>query len=268
MDAQPPKPAPTLSALVVCHNEEDNLDDCLAALAFCDEIVVVLDRCTDRSAAIAAKYTDRLIPGAWPIEGDRRNTGLDACTGDWVLEVDADERIPPALVTEIRGAIASGHDGYFSIPVHNYVGGRLVRYGWGGSIGVNSVARLSRKGAKRWGRQRVHPRVTLSGTRRMLTVPLDHKVDTSISDMIARLDRYTTARAQDLRESGDIGSYAGNVRRIFSRFWKCYVGRKGYREGGWGLLIALMAALYPILSYLKARLEPDDQVPPPGDRPG
>ena len=63
-------------------------------------------------------------------------------------------------------------------------------------------------------------------------------------------------RAQDLRDSGDIGSFAHNLRRIVSRFWKCYVGRRGYREGAWGFLIALCAALYPILSYLKARLEP------------
>ena len=73
--------------------------------------------------------------------------------------------------------------------------------------------------------------------------------------MLRRLDRYTSARAQDLRDSGDIGSYGRNLRRIPSRFWKCYVGRKGYREGQWGFVIALCAALYPILSYLKARLE-------------
>ena len=64
-------------------------------------------------------------------------------------------------------------------------------------------------------------------------------------------------RAQDLRDSGDIGSYGHNLRRIVSRFWKCYVGRRGYREGPYGFLIALCAALYPILSYLKARLEPE-----------
>ncbi len=74
--------------------------------------------------------------------------------------------------------------------------------------------------------------------------------------MLRRLDRYSSARAQDLRDSGDIGSYGRNIRRIPSRFWKCYVGRKGYREGPWGFLIALCAALYPILSYLKARLDP------------
>ena len=70
--------------------------------------------------------------------------------------------------------------------------------------------------------------------------------------MLIRLDRYTTSRAQDLRRSGDIGTYRRNLRRIFSRFWKCYIGRRGYREGPYGFLIALCAALYPILSYLKA----------------
>ena len=69
--------------------------------------------------------------------------------------------------------------------------------------------------------------------------------------------RYTSARAADLRQSGDIGTLAGNFRRLFSRFFKCYVSRKGYREGPHGVLIALCAGLYPLLSYLKARLESD-----------
>ena len=78
-----------------------------------------------------------------------------------------------------------------------------------------------------------------------------------ISDMIRRLDSYSTARARDLRESGDIGGLPNNIRRLFSRFFKCYVMRKGYREGGYGLLVALFAGLFPLLSHLKARLEKD-----------
>src|SRR5207245_9834697 len=84
---------------------------------------------------------------------------------------------------------------------------------------------------------------------------LVHHVDRNISDMLRRLDRYTSLRAQDLRESGQIGTFAHNLRRIAPRFWKCYIPRRCYREGPWGFLIALCAALYPILSYLKARLE-------------
>mgnify|MGYP001947880020 CR=1 FL=1 len=248
-------PGPRLSALVVAHNEEQQLADCLDRLGFADEIVVVLDRCTDRSEEIARRYTDRIISGAWPIEGDRRNAGIDACTGDWVLEVDADERVTPELAAEARRAIATAPFGYFVVPYDNYVGSTCVRYGWGAQIGVSAAIRLFARGAKRWGRQRVHPKLELKGRKMALEARMVHYVDASISDMIRRLDRYTTLAAQDMRESGDTGSFFHNIRRIFSRFWKCYVARKGYREGKYGFLIALMAGLYPILSYLKAKLE-------------
>ena len=246
---------PRLSALVVAHNEAAQLADCLKPLAFADELVVVLDRCTDASRDIAAAHGAKLVEGAWPLEGDRRNTGLDACSGDWILEVDADERVPAALGPEIRATIAKAPPGHFLIPFDNYIGDRLVRYGWGASWGVSAAPRLSAKGCKRWGNQRIHPKLDLKGPQGRLKTPITHLVDRDISDMLRRLDRYTTARAQDLRESGEIGSLGHNLRRMFSRFWKCYVARRGYREGAWGVLIALMAALYPILSHLKARLE-------------
>lgn len=250
--------APTLSALVVAHNEEAQLADCLERLRFADEIVVVLDRCTDGSREVAARFTDRLVEGAWELEGDRRNTGIDACRGTWVLEVDADERVPPALAEEIRATVGSSAADWHRIPVDNYVGRHLVRHGWGASFGRGSVAALFRRGAKRWGRERVHPSLRFDGREGpRLEQRLDHYVDRDVSDMIRRLDRYTTARALDLRDRGDIGRLWPNLRRMASRFWKCYVARKGYREGAWGVLIALMAALYPILSHLKARLEDD-----------
>ena len=244
-----------LSALVVAHNEEAQLADCLERLSFADEIVVVLDRCSDGSRDIADRFGARLVEGAWEIEGPRRNAGIAACAGDWVLEVDADERVPAALAQEIRTAIEDAAPGYFLVPFDNYIGDRLVRYGWGASWGVNSAPRLFSRGAKRWGDQRIHPVLTLTGERRRLRHRMVHFVDRDISDMIARLDRYSTARARDLRDAGDVGGLAGNVRRLFSRFWKCYVGRRGYREGGYGFLIALFAGLYPVLSHLKARLE-------------
>lgn len=249
--------APRLSALVVAHDEAAQLADCLKLLRFADEVVVVLDRCTDNSAGVARQHADKVIEGGWPIEGDRRNTGIDACGGDWIVEVDADERLPPELAQEIRATIASAAPGYFLIPFDNYVGTRLVRHGWGASWGVSAAPRLFSKGAKRWGRQRIHPALELKGEKRRLRTPMAHLVDADISDMIRRLDRYTTARAKDLRESGEIGTLGDNIRRFFSRFFKCYVGRKGYREGGWGFLIALFAGLFPLIAHLKARLEDD-----------
>src|SRR3546814_9424914 len=111
--SKPRMAAPRLSALVVAHDEEARLADCLDALRFADEIVVVLDRCTDGSKAIAARYTDRAVEGAWPNEGERRNAGIDACTGDWSFEVDADERVPQELADRIRDANGRAQEGYF-----------------------------------------------------------------------------------------------------------------------------------------------------------
>jgi glycosyltransferase involved in cell wall biosynthesis len=249
---------PCLSALVVVRNEEAQLAECLSRLAFADEIVVVLDRCEDRSREIAREFTDRIVEGAWEREGGRRNAGIAACRGEWILEVDADERVGPELAAEIGTIVAGSAADWHLIPVDNYVGDRLVRWGWGASFGRSAYAGLFRRGVKRWGDQRVHPAVALSGVQGpTLGARLVHHVDRDISDMLRRLDRYTSLRAQDLRDSGEIGSFGHNLRRMVSRFWKCFIARRGYREGAWGFLIALCAGLYPILSYLKARLESD-----------
>jgi glycosyltransferase involved in cell wall biosynthesis len=248
---------PALSALVVVRDEEQQLSECLVCLGFADEIVVVLDRCSDRSHEIACSFTERLVEGAWEREGARRHAGIDACLSDWILEIDADERVSPRLAAEIRKVVACSSAGWHLVPVDNYIGKRLVRWGWGASFGRSAHGALFRQGAKRWGDQRIHPTVSFSGPQgTTLSSPITHYVDRNISEMLQRLDRYTSARAEDLRESGDIGSFGRNLRRIASRFCKCYFGRKGYREGQWGFLIALCAALYPILSYLKARLDP------------
>lgn len=244
---------PRLTALVVVHNEQERLPSCLEHLRFADEIVVVLDRCTDQSAAIAERFGARTVAGGWECEGDRRNTGIAACSGDWVLEVDADEHVPEALAREVREVIRTTASDWHVVLVDNYIGSRLVRHGWGSSFGKAGCPALFRKGVKVWGRQRVHPALEWSGRKGAnLTVPLRHYVDRDVSDMVRRLDRYTTARAKDLAESGNIGSLANALRSGVSRFFRVFFGRKGYREGYLGLAVALCTALYPVFSYIKA----------------
>jgi glycosyltransferase involved in cell wall biosynthesis len=244
--------APLLSGLVVARDEEARLPDCLATLGFADEVVVVLDRSTDRSQEIALRCGARIVEGAWEVEGERRNAGIDACRGAWILEVDCDERVPPSLAAEIRAAISSAHDGYFLVPMANRIGSRLVHYGWGAYNGVTAKPSLFHAGAKRWGKGRVHPRIELTGPRRRLTQAMDHYVYRDFSDMIARLNRYTDLAALDAIEEGRVPSLGSSLRRVFSRAWKSYVARKGYREGSWGVALALLAALYPLLIHLKA----------------
>jgi glycosyltransferase involved in cell wall biosynthesis len=254
--------APRLSALVVARNEEARIAECLRRLSFADETVVLLDRSTDRTAEIARGLGARVAEGAWALEPERRNAGIDACTGDWILEVDADEWATPALAAEIRAAVAGAKDGYFIVPMANHVGGRLVRHGWGAYNGVAAKPVLFRKGMKRWGRGRVHPRIALEGARQALKEPLLHFVYRDVSDMIERLNRYTDLAALDALEGGAVPPLGASLRRMASRAWKSYVARRGYREGSYGVALALFSALYPMLIHLKAAIPRDAGEPP------
>lgn len=244
-----------LSVLLCVHNEEQRLPSCLAALSFCDEIVVVADRCSDGTEAIARQYGATVVSGIFPIEGARKHAGLARCTGDWVLELDADEGVSTAFAREVRETIERPDAAdWYQTPIDNYIGDQLVRHGWGGSFGTSSAARLFRRGVKSWKSERVHPGARLDGVYGgRLKQPLRHMVDEDIGDMFARLSRYTALRALDLADSGKVKSIADDTFRGVRRFFKCYVARKGYREGDLGFLISLMAGLYPILSNLRAR---------------
>lgn len=247
---------PRISVVMCAHNEQDRLPSCLEKVSFADEIIVVCDKCTDQTEELAAKYGAKTVIGSWDIEGERRNRAIEEATGDWIFELDADEHVSEELAASILLAVQSDEFDLFVVPVDNYIGARLVRYGWGASFGTSAVWRLFRKGHKHWGPQRVHPSIELRGRKGpRLNGALAHFVDRNISDMIRRLDSYSTARAADLRASGKIGTFANNFRRIFSRFYRCFFARKGYKEGGMGFLIAVLAALFPMLSYLKARYE-------------
>ncbi len=251
---------PTLSAVISVHNEGHQLAACLETLTFADELVVLLDKCTDDSEEIARRFTERVVPGAWDIEGDRRNAGIEACSGDWVFEIDADERVPADLAAEIRLTVETSAADWHEILVDNYIGARLVRWGWGASFGKAAYPGLFRKGVKTWGPQRVHPALTWRGSKgAMLDQRLIHYVDRDLSDTLRRLDSYSTARAKDMAETGSTDSLANNIRRFFSRFIKCYLFRKGYREGGYGLVVAVCAGLFPLLSYLKAQQLREDR---------
>jgi glycosyltransferase involved in cell wall biosynthesis len=240
-----------LSALVVIRNEEEQLGACLNTLAFADEIVVVLDRSTDGSREVAQAAGAKTIDGTWEIEGDRRNSGIAACAGDWILEIDADERVTPALAREILAVLPDAAPGYFGIKFNNYIGSRLVSHGWGAYNGVNQKNALFSRGAKIWGRQRVHPAIEMEGRAGLLDERIDHYVYENIGDMFDRLNRYSTLAAIQARENGAPPRLRSSLRRIFSRGFKSYVSRKGRREGAYGIALALFSALYPIMTYIK-----------------
>ena len=243
-----------LSVAMCIKNEEVKLKKCLDSLTFADEIVILLDDCTDNSKEIASKYTKKIIEGKWPIEGVRRNLAIKNCQNSWILEIDADEIVSKSLALEIKNTIQLSKNDWHPIGVNNYISENLIKFGWGCYMGKGRFDGLFRNGHKKWGAQRVHPKIKMKGERGLpLKNSLDHFVDKDLNHLFKRLNSYTNANAIDIRENNDGGSFLRNLKRVFSRFFKCYFLRKGFLEGRYGFCIAICAGLYPIGSYLKAK---------------
>ena len=247
-----------LSILLVIHNEENILDNCLSKLEFADEIVIILDKCTDNSKNICLKYTKNIYEGSWSVEGERRNYGISMCSKDWILEIDADELISEDLGAEIIQNINNNTDNnFYNIKVDNYIGQKLVKYGWGATFGRGGVSCLFMKGFKIWGNQRVHPEIKFIGKEGpALKYTIEHKFVSNISDLFEKFNSWTHLKALDLIDSNQIHkeSFFKNIRRVFTRFLKNYYKRKGHREGKIGFLIAMFAGLFPLVSYLRAKI--------------
>ena len=246
-----------ISALIVVHNEEKILDSCLNKLHFCDEIIIILDKSTDNSKNISEKYTDKIFSGSWEYEGDRRNFGIEKCKSEWILEIDADEHISNKLGIEIIEKINQNTDfSNFHIKVNNYIGDKLVKFGWGGSFGRVGVTCLFKKGSKSWGKQRVHPELFFNGKYGPdLKNPIEHYFVKDISELIQKFNTWTFLKSLDLIELNQKNTLGHNIRRIISRFLKNYYKRKGYKEGKLGFLIALLAGFFPIVSFLRSEIK-------------
>ena len=242
-----------LSLLIVAHNEEQQIADCIKSGAFADEIVVLLDRSTDETGVIAERLGAKLVKGGWPDEGERRNAGIDGCSGDWILELDGDERVTPELAQQITEFLPETSADYCVIPFRNYVGRRYVQYGWGAYNGVGGKAALFRRSKKQWHSGTVHPKITLLGQRGEMTAEIDHYVDEDMAGMYARLNSYSSAAAADAVAADTVPGGLSTFRRFFSRFLQSYFGKKGHREGYIGVALALFSAMYPVLTYIKAQ---------------
>ena len=249
---------PKISAVIVAHNEEKKIAECLQSLDFVDEVVVVLDKCSDRTKEIVLKFTDKIVEGSWNLEGARRNVALNSTSFEWILEIDADERISAELAQEIL-TIKNSSPCAVIIPIANYIGKRYVQFGWLRTLGVLSRQTLTYRGLKKYHEDKeVHPTCDLDAEIKYLENPLAHLVDDNIADLLARFNRYTNWRANDLISSGKVTSQTevSLLKKIIKfkyRFFKSFIIKKGYKEGYLGFLIAILSALYPITSYLKAK---------------
>jgi hypothetical protein len=244
-----------LTALVSVQNQDSQLSACLRALSFCDEVVVVADRCTDRSQDIARRQGAKLIDGIFPLESQRKAAGLDACSGDWILELDADEVVDRALAWEIRAVLQmKPASDIFEIPIDNYVGDVLVRDGWSSGLSAARGVRLYKRGMKAWRPHRRDEGQPLDGaTPGQLKGAIRRYLGSDIGGLFERLNRLTGLAAEDLADHGQRNARKAGALTAISLFLGSYVARGGWREGRLGLLVALLNAMYPVVTQMRAR---------------
>jgi hypothetical protein len=236
-------------------NQDAQLAECLRRLSFCDEIVVVADRCTDRSQEIARRHGAIVIDGIFPLESHRKAAGVEACSGEWVLEVDPDEVVNAALAWEIRVTLQMRQAGdWYELPIDNYVGETLVRDGWAGALSARREPRLYKRGLKAWQPRRVNAPAVLAGqSGGALTGAIRRTLGRDLGGLVDRLNRLSALHAEDLADDGRLAGVTVGMAQGVGTFLSAFVARGGWREGRLGLLTALLSALHPLLSQTRAR---------------
>jgi glycosyltransferase involved in cell wall biosynthesis len=236
---------------VITRNEEANIGPCLDALAFCDERIVVDAGSADRTVALAREKGARVETHEWRGFGAQKNFALSLAQGDWVLSIDADERVSATLAGEIRRVIAEGRTDGFEIPrLSSFVGREMRHSGWF----PDYVLRLFRRGKARFSDDLVHERVVCDGPVGRLAEPLAHHSVTRLEQAISRVDRYSTAGAEMLVASGRRVSFAHGITHGIWSFFRAYVLRLGFLDGREGFLLAVANAEGTYYRYMKAWL--------------
>jgi glycosyltransferase involved in cell wall biosynthesis len=241
--------AQKLSAIVITRNEAANIGECLDGLAFCDERIVVDCGSTDATADIARGKGARVELHDWRGFGPQKNFALSLATGDWVLSIDADERVTPELAQAVRAAMAdAGADGFELPRVSSFCGRPMRHSGWF----PDYVLRLFRRGKGRFDDAVVHERVICDGTVKRLGKPLIHHPVLKLEDALSRMDRYSTASGEALVASRRKVSFVTGIAHGFFAFLKTYVLRLGFLDGAEGFLLAVANAEGSYYRYMKA----------------
>jgi len=226
-----------LSAIILTLDEERHLPDCLASVRWADEVLVFDSFSTDRTVALAREAGARVAQRAFDDYAGQRNAALQATGAEWVLFVDADERVPPALAEAIRRAITQSQAGWW-IPRHNYLFGKLTLHaGWYPDYQL----RLLRRAAARYDPARpVHELVLLEGESGHLTSPLIHHNYETVPEFIRKQTSYARYEAERLQLEGIRARPHHLLSRPVRQFWWRFVTLSGWRDGLHGLRLSLL----------------------------
>lgn len=240
---------PRLSAVLITLNEERRIGGCLESLAgLADEIVVLDTRSTDRTVEIAQAAGARVERAAFEGFGPTKQRALDLAHGAWVLSIDADERVTPALAAEVRSVVSAegGADGYW-LRREVYYLGRRMRFG---GLGNDWALRLFRRGRGRFTPARVHERVEVEGRTARLRGRLEHHTCATLAEHLAKVERYSSIRAEELAARGR-RYRPTDVVRAPVEFVLRAVLRLGVLDGTPGVVYAAVSGYAKWLRYAK-----------------
>ncbi len=260
--------AMNLSVVIITRNEAHNIGDCLASVAFANQWIIVDSGSTDGTVGIARAAGATVIETIdWPGFGPQKNRALAAATGDWILSIDADERISDASRNEILAILATPSPGFdaYALPRLSSFCGRFIRHGgWY----PDHVLRLFKRGSARFTDHLVHERIVTdsSGAHGRLSEPIIHYSYRSDADYLRKLEQYSTLGAQQAFAAGKRSGYVGALGHGLAAFLRSYVFKAGFLDGSAGVMVAIAAAETTYHKYFKLMLLCEERAKsqPPG----
>jgi glycosyltransferase involved in cell wall biosynthesis len=239
-----------LTVTVITYNESAHIAAALDSVSWADEIIVVDSGSSDGTADIARAKATRVITRAWPGYSEQKNYAADEASNDWVLSMDADERVTPELAREIRAVLAGTPraTGYRVRRVSHYLGRWIRSTDWFPDYQL----RLYDRRAGRWNGLRIHESFQLrDGRPSMLTGELEHYAYRDISHHLAKIDAYTTLIADEWRREGRRTNFLEIVVHPLFALVRNYVLRAGFKDGTPGLIVSILNSYYVFLKLAK-----------------
>lgn len=239
-----------VTAIIPCRNESHNIEAVIRSVLWCDEILVVDSFSTDDTVSKAEKFNCRIIQREYNNSASQKNWAIPQASNEWILLVDADERVNGLLKDEIQGILAQEdiqHEAYW-IRRRNYFLGRRIRFsGWQG----DKVIRLFKRDTCRYEEKHVHAEIIFNGQAGILKHKLIHNTYKNIHHYLEKWDRYSTWSAQDAAEKNVRPTlYHFAVKPSF-RFFKHYIIDLGFLDGIPGLIICALASGGVFMRYVK-----------------
>jgi glycosyltransferase involved in cell wall biosynthesis len=254
----------TISAIIITKNEASHIGACLSSVGFADEWIVIDSGSSDDTTAIARAFGARVIQTSdWPGFGPQKNRALDAASGDWILSIDADERVSDELRQEILAAVTESKFTAFEMPRLSSFCGHFIRHsGWY----PDRIVRLFRRGSARFSADLVHERVVVSpGPVGRLTQPLIHYSYRDDEAVLRKLDHYSSLGARQAFAAGKRSGLGGAIGHGLAAFLRSYLFKRGWLDGRAGLMVAISAAESTYHKYLKLMLLAEATAGPNGE---